>query len=44
MDGVRENIINITSERIADPEKYVRELTQNDHVLVVDERRIHSYE
>jgi putative acetyltransferase len=36
MEGVRENIIGITSERIADSEKYIRELTQNDHVLVAE--------
>ena len=37
MDGVRENILGMMSERIADSEKYIRELTQNDHVLVAEE-------
>jgi putative acetyltransferase len=36
MDGVRENILGITSERITDSEKYISELTQNDHVLVAE--------
>ncbi|MDR1580348.1 MAG: GNAT family N-acetyltransferase [Synergistaceae bacterium] len=36
MSGVRENIISITSERIVDTEKYIRELTANDHMLVAE--------
>jgi putative acetyltransferase len=36
MDGVRENILGMTSERIADTEKFIRELTPNDHILIAE--------
>jgi putative acetyltransferase len=37
MDGVRENILGIASERISDAEAFIRGLSQNDHVLVAEE-------
>ncbi len=36
MDGVRENILALTSERVTDAEDYIKSLTANDHVLVAE--------
>jgi putative acetyltransferase len=42
MDGVRENILGIVSERAAKSEDYIRGLSENDHLLVaeVEENRV----
>ncbi|ADQ39680.1 GCN5-related N-acetyltransferase [Caldicellulosiruptor acetigenus I77R1B] len=36
MDGVRETILSITSERIADTEDFIKRLGPNDHVFVAE--------
>lgn len=36
MDGVRENILGIISERIMRSEDYIKGLTENDHLLVAE--------
>jgi putative acetyltransferase len=34
MDGVRENILGVVSERVTDAEAFIRNLSPNDHMLV----------
>lgn len=36
MDGVRENILGMPSERISDAEEFIRTLTSSDHMLVAE--------
>jgi putative acetyltransferase len=36
MDGVRENILGITSERVVDTEAFIKQLSHNDHMLVAE--------
>jgi putative acetyltransferase len=36
MSGVQENILGMPSERVADSEAFVRNLTSNDHMLVAE--------
>jgi len=36
MDGVRENLLGIISERLADSEGFIKSLTPNDHMLVAE--------
>lgn len=36
MDGVRENILGIFSERISRSEDYIENLSENDHMLVAE--------
>jgi putative acetyltransferase len=37
MPGVMENILGMPSERVADTEKFIRDLSPNDHLLVAEE-------
>ncbi|MCL1875343.1 MAG: GNAT family N-acetyltransferase [Synergistaceae bacterium] len=36
MHGVSENILGMPSERVSDAEEFIRSLTANDHLLVVE--------
>ena len=36
MNGVRENILGIASERVSDSEAFIRALSQDDHMLVAE--------
>lgn len=36
MDGIRENTLEIFSERVATTEDFIKGLTENDHVLVAE--------
>jgi putative acetyltransferase len=36
MPGVMENILGMPSERVGDAEKFIRDLSPNDHVLVAE--------
>ena len=36
MDGVKENILGLASERLADTEAFIRSLCLNDHLLVAE--------
>ena len=36
MAGVRENILGLASEKVADSEAFIRALTPNDHLLVAE--------
>ena len=36
MNGVRENILGIASERISDAEAFIKALSQDDHLLVAE--------
>ena len=36
MNGVRENILGMASERVSDAEAFIRALTPNDHLLVAE--------
>lgn len=36
MDGVRENILGIISERLADSENFIKNLTPDNHMLVAE--------
>jgi putative acetyltransferase len=36
MDGVREGILGIKSERVTDTEAFIKSLSHNDHVLVAE--------
>ncbi|MDR1621319.1 MAG: GNAT family N-acetyltransferase [Synergistaceae bacterium] len=36
MDGVRENILGMISERVTDTEAFIRNLSSNDHMLVAE--------
>jgi putative acetyltransferase len=36
MDGVRENILGIVSERVSDTEAFIKNLSPNDHLLVAE--------
>ena len=36
MDGVRENILGVASERVSDSEAFIRSLSPNDHLLVAE--------
>ena len=37
MEGVRENILSLPSDRVSETEAYIGDLTPNDHILVAEE-------